>query len=260
MGAAQVIGGVIASVVVSKAVSSIGPKLGLGESTSNMLGMAAGLYAGGLASGVGSTPASQATATATPTTAGADIPTGYGGSPTAGTHHPGVSGSPAGIQPSGAVTSPLTPQGSQMTASLQAAPTTPTGHTAVAPPGQLPPVEAAARPGIGSTTSQAGQQQGMLKTGTDTGQIESTTQAASGKGQTADKVMEEGTTNWWEKLFSPEKTMDLIMAGMQGYGQAGLREYELEYPEKVAKENEKGWLSTYGGSPSSLNYSPPSRQ
>jgi hypothetical protein len=53
--------------------------------------------------------------------------------------------------------------------------------------------------------------------------------------------------DWWGKLFTPEKTMDLIMAGMQGYGQAAMAEEEREYPEKIARQNEKEWSRAYGG-------------
>jgi len=66
--------------------------------------------------------------------------------------------------------------------------------------------------------------------------------------------------SWTERLFSPEKTMDMLMAGMQGMGQAGIRETELEYPEKVATKNASAWAAAYPKPLSLQGYQPPSQQ
>lgn len=52
-----------------------------------------------------------------------------------------------------------------------------------------------------------------------------------------------GKSDWWGKLFSPEKTMDLAMAGMGGIGKAGMAKEDREYPEKIARQNEKEWMA-----------------
>lgn len=281
MGAAAVpvVGAVIASVVVSKAVSSIGPKLGLSESTSNMLGVAAGMYAGGVVGG-GSTAASAEAAGATSTQVGADIPAGYGGP--AGTHHPGVGGAPAGTQASGAVTTPVAgpggapppvsisdavAQGAQAGAGQFQAPTTP-------PPGiQHPGVEGAgeltaAREGLTApvTGGRAAGEGGMLAqsqvgeattpaTSTQTGQMATQSRAkdvirselTQGRGPTSLVEQEGWGGKWWERLFTPEKTMDLAMAAMQGYNEAAMAKEEREYPQKVRDEIGRTWERGYGG-------------
>ncbi|MCP4471573.1 MAG: hypothetical protein GY815_12980 [Gammaproteobacteria bacterium] len=56
-----------------------------------------------------------------------------------------------------------------------------------------------------------------------------------------------GEQSWTQRLFSPEKTMDLIMGGMQGYGQAGIAKEQMEYPEKIAEKNAKDWQAAYPG-------------
>lgn len=47
--------------------------------------------------------------------------------------------------------------------------------------------------------------------------------------------------SWWSKMFTPGKTMDLVMAGMQGYGEAGMRQYEVDRPYEVEKDRGKRW-------------------
>jgi hypothetical protein len=56
-----------------------------------------------------------------------------------------------------------------------------------------------------------------------------------------------GEKSWFEKLFTPERTMDLVMAGMKGYSEAAMREEDREYPEKIAKRNAKAWGRAYPG-------------
>ncbi|MDH3676041.1 MAG: hypothetical protein OES12_11150, partial [Anaerolineae bacterium] len=59
---------------------------------------------------------------------------------------------------------------------------------------------------------------------------------------------EDAGGDWWSRLFSPEKTMDLAMAGMASYGEAGMAKEDREYPEKVAQRNEAEWQKMHGGS------------
>jgi len=66
--------------------------------------------------------------------------------------------------------------------------------------------------------------------------------------------------SWTKRLFSPEKTMDLVMAGMQGMGQAGIRKTELEFDEKVATQNASDWAAAYPKPLSLQGYQPPSQQ
>ena len=51
-------------------------------------------------------------------------------------------------------------------------------------------------------------------------------------------------SSWLERFFSPEKTMDLAIAGIGGYAEAGMRKWELEYPEKVKRRDaaEPSWV------------------
>jgi len=66
-------------------------------------------------------------------------------------------------------------------------------------------------------------------------------------GTTANQVIESqtagkaGEDSWWSKMFSPGKTMDLVMAGMQGYGEAGMRQYEVDRPYEVEKDRGRRW-------------------
>jgi hypothetical protein len=261
MGAAAVpvVGAIITGVVVSKAVSSLAPKLGFGESASQMLGMAAGMYAGGMVGG-GSTQAVTDTATATTSQVGTQLPTGYGGptNPTgsgfAGTG-PGAGGAAAGASGGGAMSAA---QLGKAMPSLQAPTTGAAPQGAVASPVDTPVLDS----GTPMTESVAGQppQAGMLKQAAEQPisrtaiQQRATTQAGQMGGDSVSKsvIQSQGKTapaenDWWGKLFTPEKTMDLIMAGMQGYGQAAMAEEEREYPEKIARQNEKEWSRAYGG-------------
>lgn len=85
-------------------------------------------------------------------------------------------------------------------------------------------------------------------------------QAAPPQGTTADRAIAAGTTGdtglkasptWMERLFTPEKTMDMVMAGMQGYAQSDQRKWELERPYERKDEISKRWKDQ-DGAPRSL--------
>ena len=54
--------------------------------------------------------------------------------------------------------------------------------------------------------------------------------------------------SWWSRLFTPEKTMDLAMAGLSGYGKAGIAKEQMEYDDKMKQKNATAWTN-YRGSP-----------
>ena len=268
--AAPVIGQVIVGLVVSKAVSTIGSKLGLSDSTSQLLGVAAGgvgaAYAGGMVGG-GSTAASAQTAGATSSQVGTQLPAGYGG-PTAptGSGFSGTGPTTTGLSAAPSAAPAINPAMSRgaLSQAMQAQPAP--NFTA---PGEelVGKVGSPQNPVSRTTVEPPAQQKGMLSQGVDRGMPDSSmvTQGPS----TASKVIEQETvgrtaggseeqTNWWKRLFSPEKTMDLAMAAMQGYGEAGMRKHELEYPEKIAEKNAAAWDKAYGGRDASLNQTYPS--
>lgn len=292
MGAAvPIVGAVITSFVVSKAVSALGPKLGLSESTSNMLGMGAGMVAGGYVAGLGSTAATADTVTATSGVVGQDIPTGYGGASSVPGPHASVA--PGGVAPSAAAAPPPSPMPAP-TAAPQGGMAGSTGLRMGAGMGapQAPAAAPLQAPSIvdsniaGTPLAPKGSQFGSAQSAGATGQSAadpgllrqgqmSVTEAIPnpqakpmGTSKVASQVAEQtmgGTTtpaakepSWWERLFSPEKTMDLLMAGIQGYGEAGMAKEDREYQEKIARQNEKGWISAYGSQPVSLNQRYPS--
>jgi hypothetical protein len=51
----------------------------------------------------------------------------------------------------------------------------------------------------------------------------------------------DGKPSWWERVFSNDKTMDLLMAGMAGAGEAGMREFEIERPYEREDELADRW-------------------
>lgn len=288
---AQVAGAVIVSLVVSQAVSQLGPKLGLSESTSNMLGMAAGMYAGGMV-GAGSTAGTEAAATGAGTTSqvGADIPAGYGGP----SNIPGTPLAPAGspyasAQSAGAGVSPAAPaagtdimagssasraaaqgarMGSPTTQITGQAPTqfqaeglTEAGQQLVDVPGRDVGGPPSTRPTDPSGYLEQAGIQSSPTTGSPTVQTPT--------GDTASNIIESQglvgrtaggseDTNWWQRMFSPEKTMDLAIAGLQGYSEAAMAEEEREYAEKIAQQNADEWGRAYGTRVRSLNQNYPS--
>lgn len=255
---AQIAGPIIVSMIVSSAVSQLGPKLGLSESTSDLLGMGAGIYAGGMVGG-GSTDATMQQVGSTSSQVGAEIPAGYGGVPEP--HAAGAGVAPAVPPPA---INPAVSRGALSTA-MQSQPTPLQAPTTPQAGGEL-----VGKVG-GSTPESAGTartEQGLLKQGAGQTSAPDTATMNAGKPDTAQMVKErelvkkidkkdEGT-NWWKQLFTPEKTMDMAMAAMQGYAEAGMAEEDRKYPEKIAKQNAKDWASAYGTNPASLNQTYPS--
>lgn len=212
--AAPVIGSIITSVVVSKAVSVVGEKIGLSESLTSVLGTVAGVYAGGMTYQA-ATASTAAAATPPP---GMDL----AAAAAAPSNIPGTPIAPSAPPASNIAGTPLAPHGSPY-ASPQSA-----GATRASRGGMLSmpeaPVQPAPRPAPGTDTA------GEI--------IRSETVGGGGAGT---------EKSWVERLFSPEKTMDLIMAGMQGYGQAGMRKWEIEYPEKIDERDARRWAAAYPG-------------
>lgn len=258
--AAPVVGGIVASIVVSKAVSTIAPKLGFSESTSQMLGVAAGaaagMYAGG-AIGGGSTEASAEIAGATSSEVGTQLPAGYGGPSTpTGSGFSGTGPTTMGVQPSVSAGPAVDPQASRGALSKAIE-----SQSFQAPATQAPPPENL----VSRTNVQPVQSQGMLSQGVtrgapDVSQMPTKSamsetvkqQAMGGAGGTGEE------DNWWKRLFSPEKTMDLAMAAMSGYGESKQRKWELEYPEKLRQERADEWDAAYGGGSASISRQFPS--
>ena len=277
---AQVAGQVIVGMLVSTAVQKIGPKLGLSESTSEMLGMAAGMYAGGSVGG-GSTTATAETARATSGQVGTQLPAGYGGptNPTGSgfagtgpTTNAGAGGAYEGASAARSMSPAVSPQASRgaLSRAIQAPPAAPTFQAET-----TAPIEGGGTVGkVGSSVSRGQappsgegmltQSQGVQRGAPDASQIKP-------QGDTARKVIDEGTvgrtgggtgeggeTNWWKRLFTPEKTMDLAIAGMQGYAEAGMAKEEREYAEGVKQKNAADWGAAYGTQVGALNQTYPS--
>lgn len=272
---AQVAGAIIVGMVVSTVVSELGPKLGLSESTSNMLGMAAGIYAGGMVGG-GSTTAASTQAGATTSQVGTNIPAGYGGD--ASTMNAPMftegaatqTGQQAGATYAGGAGGEFTGAGVgdvNMAGPARAGYTAPTGSFQAPATGQPPvasPVESTVLDsGTPFTEAQGGtppaEKPGMLSqdlgasTADDLAQTSTTQAGQMAAENTADRVIESTLTperaatsvqeeDWLAQFFSPDKTMDLAIAGMQGYAEAGMRQEEREYAEEVARDNEKAWV------------------
>lgn len=257
-----VVGSVIASIVVSKAVTAIGSKIGLSDSTAELLGVAAGgvagMYAGGMVGG-GSTAKTAELAGATGEQVGTQLPAGYGGptNPT-GSGFSGTGPTTMGVQASGGMATgsagpAVNPQASRgaLSQSMEVqnfqAPATP-------PPENL----------VSRTNVQPAQGQGMLSQGVTRGAPNVSQPPAQSQTSQAIKQQAMGgpgageEDNWWKRLFSPEKTMDMAMAAMQGYGESKQRKWELEYPEKLKQERADEWDAAYGGGSASINRQFPS--
>ncbi|MDH3638901.1 MAG: hypothetical protein OES09_10640 [Gammaproteobacteria bacterium] len=214
-GAVPIVGAVITSYVVSEAVRAIGPAIGLSDDLTNLLGTVAGAYAGGAAYNA---------ATAAPAAPVPDLSASPG-------NIPGTPLAPSAAPPvSNIAGTPLAPAGSPYASAPSAGATR--GGMLSEPPTVSTPARAA-------TTAQA---PGTRPSpGTDTAgriiEAETVTPASTGGTQ----------TSWLERLFSSDKTMDLVMAGMQGYGQAGIVQEQMEYPERIARENAADWAAAYPG-------------
>lgn len=287
---AQVAGAVIISMLIAKTAPAIGGKLGFSEEQSNMLGMIGGAIAGGYVAGAGSTAASQATAGGTSSQVGANIPAGYGGAATAtgqqaaATYAGGASGEFAGVSaPSaGARTAAA---GTNISAGSSVSRSYPDIPTHMAQPqasvqnrGMLQAPEVVNKGDLVDVPgSQASRGDKAVTTAEEKGMLSQAEQAsaprdlsptgveATAKSDTAEMIKsqqglvdrtpggsDEGT-NWWERLFSPEKTMDLAMAAMGGYGDARMAKEDREYPYKKGEQYADEWADVYGGELQSLN-------
>ncbi len=49
--------------------------------------------------------------------------------------------------------------------------------------------------------------------------------------------------SYWSKLFSSERTMDMLLAGIGGAAKDKQATEDREYPEKIARQNAAGWAS-----------------
>jgi hypothetical protein len=279
--AAPVIGSVIVGVLVSEAAKVIGPKIGLSDSASSMLGMVGGIAAGGMVAGTGSTAASATQAGATSSQVGTQLPAGYGGptNPTGSGFTGTVGGGGAGLQPSGAITSAVRGASPSQAVSLdpdagmlQAAKPTGSGFTGTGPEVEGLAPKVVKKPGVPGSPLERSGGEGMLTQSTqvsapDTGSLTSAGQGIDDTvikegtvgrtGGGSKSFVEEGGTDWWGQLFTPEKTMDLAIAAMQGYSEAGMAKEDREYAEEVKKKNAADWAKDYPGR-SSVNQRYPS--
>ena len=227
MGAAivPIIGKLIVSVVVSKVASAVAVKVGLSEDLAGLVGIGAGLYAGSL---VG-TQLPSSTTTTGPDAVGMDLSTGMGNLDLS-MNTPG--GAPGGM--------PAAPP------NLESSMNIPGGA-----PGGMPAAPAAPPSG------------GMLSEGAPPGGAAPGVNSTGGApaGSTADQVIKSSMVTGggssepseWQKLMGGGKTMDLVMAGVKGYSDTGIAKDNREYPERVAKENEQGWLTAGTSGLNSLN-------
>lgn len=239
--AAPVVGQMIVAVVVSKVASVAAEKLGMGESMSSLIGMGAGMYAGSMVPGGIGGPAAQTAAGDVTSGVGMDLSQGMAGVDLAMNAAPPMGqAAGTGLNEVGAMTSAPTVGGAAgpggglgMGAAPVAPPATPTGMLSQGIGGAAPQ----------SALSMAGQ---APVPGADTASqvIKAGTQPAQATGE----------KSWLEKLFSPENTLSMAMAGMAGAGEAGMREYEIDRPYDWKKEKSKGWKeSEFGGEMKSLD-------
>lgn len=232
--AVPVIGAIVVAFVVSKVVQKIGPKLGLSQEMSNMLGMVAGAYAGGM-----TYAAATPTAAASTTPAGADLGSGAGASNAAPSAQLTAESAGAGaFNPASAAP--------QHIAGATPPPTAPTAMNGTA---TIPAT--ADQAALSRMTESAARPSGMLTEPPDL--------MAATKTPTPASTPPVPEKSWTERLFSPEKTMDLVMATAQGWAQGGAAQEALEYDENVDKSNEKDWVKRYPGQ-KSIGYRPPSQQ
>lgn len=237
--AVPIVGAIIVSVVVSEAVKAIGPKLGFSDTMVGIGATIAGAYAGGMTY-----------SSAMATTAGAGVESAGGGMDLAlDTSTADLSAAGSNVAPSGAGGAGLGLDPNSFNLAASAPTAVPAAPAAAAGGVTTPPLTVGAAPG--ADTALGG---GMLS------RAAAPTAAVPKAATTASRVTDTaGEKSWYEKLFTPEKTMDLIMAGMTGYSEAGMAEEEREYPEKIAKQNAKDWSKAYPGM-LSLSQQYPSQQ
>ena len=211
---------IVVRVVVSKVASKVATKIGFSDDMANLIGVGVGMYAGGAAGN-----AASAAVNPTNPAPGMDLSSAMdGGMDLAINAPPPTVGGPA-----------------------PAAPVSAENLSIGSAPGAS---EGLAIGGQGPAQSGGMLTQGLGGAGSPAAPPSNT--VGTPGGSTSDRLIEGGTTvgkagsgddSWWGKLFSPEKTMDLAMAGLAGAGRAGIAKEQLEYPEKVAKQNAQGWAA-----------------
>lgn len=216
----EVITEVVVAVVVSEVASGIAEKIGLSDSMANLVGIGAAGYVAHarnqeephpiFGGGTGEAEA--------PPAAGMDLSTGIQGAEAsqAGTTSPVAPSDVAASGPAPNAVAGLTDPGGQG----------PGGTINTATPGLLTqgqtPAGAANQPAPVPTTNVPTVQSSTVgKTGGDVGNEES----------------------YWTKLFSSERTMDMLLAGIGGAAKDKQATEDREYPEKVARANAAGWVN-----------------
>ena len=250
MGAAlgPAVAAVVTSVLVSKVASGVAEKLGLGEDHAGLVGLGAGIVAGGAMyeGAVAGEAAASARGTAAIDGHFAANQAAPVGAKTTGTGLDLSSGMDAGLSVGG---NPANDGLSLASSNTPGVANTVGGPTSVPSIGGGDIVTSSAPP----VQAQSG---GLLSEGIGAGN----TSTAIGKNNIVEKVG--AKDSWWKKLFSPENTTQLAIAGIGGYGKAGMAKEAMEYDEDVKKDNEKDWVAA-DPNPSgfnSVNVSYPSQQ
>jgi hypothetical protein len=193
-------------------------KLGFGDDMAGLVGIGAGLYAGGMAGE--SMAASTAATTGAESTIGMDLSQ--------------ADLSMASLPTPAGVNDPLTIGAGDLTG----------GNLAPAQSGVAAPIQ-----GIQEAGRVAPKPGGMLTEGM-TPDLSMASAPMASNPSTSSQLVTAGTTggtnadpngSWWEKLMSNGKMIDLAVAGIGGYGKAGIAKDNREYAEGVNKDNAQDW-------------------
>lgn len=205
---AEVITEIVVAVVVSEVASSIAEKIGLSDSMADLVGIGAAAYVGA------------ARAQEEP--------------------HP-IFGGGTGTGAAGSVLDAGLPSLEQQKTSGPVAPSD------VAPSGA--PDDIGMRTGEG-TLPAGGAASGLLTQGQATpgtvnqgANVVPSVETPKVQSDTVGRTPPPEEGSYWSKLFSPERTMDMLLAGIGGAAKSKEIEEDREYPEKVAKANAAGWVS-----------------
>ncbi len=208
---------VVVAVVVSTVATKIAEKIGLSDSMANLVGIgAAGYVAHARAQDEPHPIFGGGTGEAEPPAAGMDLNSGIQGAEAdqAGTNAPIAPSDNAPSGPAPNAVAGLTDPGGQGPAG-----TLPAGGAApgMLTQGQTPATAPAPAP---------------VPT-TDVPQVQS-------------KLVEpppKEDDSYWSKLFTPGRTMDMLLAGIGGAAKDKQAQEDREYPEKVAQANAAGWVN-----------------
>lgn len=233
----EVITEVVVAVVVSEVASTIAEKIGLSDSMANLVGIGAAGYVAHARAQEDPHPlfgGGRGEEDAAPT-AGMDLNLGI-----------------QGAEPE------------------QAGTTSPVAPSDVAPSGPAPNAVAGLTDpggqGPGGVLPAGGVQPGMLTQGAPTPasvaqqpdpvpSVTAPTVASSTVGKTGGDVGSED--GYWSKLFSSERTMDMLLAGIGGAARDDQAREEREYPEEVAKANAADWVARGTGNLGTIRQSFP---